>query len=1023
MTGFSELSTVQSWLVDQLTSLGWEHVPGDYGRALRPAGSVPREATDVLVEEWLLEALETLNPELHGSPERVDEVLPVIRMAVLSAASEGLVAANERMTTLLRGDYTHKYVGTDEYVPLRLIDFDDFDHNTFVVSEEVSIGPEGNRRRFDIVLWVNGIPLVVVETKTPVKAAVSWLNGARDIDRTYAVEHPEFFAPNVLVAATEGREFHYGGVGQRAESWLMWGSTDDPYDLDGLPRVQRSVDLLLTPARILSVLRDFTLFEQVPGGGQRKLVPRYPQVEAAEAIHNKVVAGGDRGLIWQYQGTGKTLLMAFTALKLLHDERVGGPTVVVVLDRLDLIEQVERQFKTAGLPRVSTAGSKAELQRLLKDDKRGIIVTTIFRFEGAGRLNDRDNVIVLVDEAHRTTEGSLGDDMRTALPNARFFGLTGTPIADEDRNTFKLFGDPNDPGYVLNTYSMERSIADGASVPVHVESRLVDFHLNKEALDEAFEELADEESLSEEERDFLAGKAGHIQTILMNPDRIARVCADIVDHYTAKVAPVGMKAQVVAFDRTLVVAYENELKRLIAERDLTQQVAVVMSVGQGKDEPQEFQPYRLSRDEEARIKQRFNDNEDNLSFLVVTAKLLTGFDAPIEQVMYLDKPLRKHTLFQAITRTNRRYTHPRTGQEKRYGLVVDYIGLGNQIAQALKAADPDTGGKREVDVNALAGEFAARMARILYPRFDGIDREDNTFEALSEARNRLATPEAKDEFAAEFTGIETLWEFLDPHDITNLHKGDYKWLAQVYEAIKPTQTSNVLLWDRLGAKTLALVHGHMSDVKVTGTGLEEVIVDPDAIEAMRALIEQGELELDLGKPDSDARDLLENPVTLDEVLTAIEKRIQRRLTESGHAVYRSLAEQIERLRAQAIQKAEDSIEFLKKALEVAKTAVQAEKLEAEGLLVSEAERLLDPHIGALTQIVDQYKPDGMPVIVEDVVRDIDTIVKQVRYTGWNETQEGDRTVRKELRVVLKKYALPVTGPLFDNAYAYISENY
>lgn len=1022
MPSFSESSTVQAWLVGRLQGLGWEYVPGDFGKALRPANSLPRECTDVLVEEWLLEALEVLNPELHGYPEGIDEVLPIIRTAVLAAANEGLVAANERMTALLRGDYTHKYIGTDEYVPLRLIDFDDLDNNTYVVSDEVSIGPEGNRRRFDIVLWVNGIPLVVIETKTPVKASVSWLNGARDIDRVYASEHPEFFAPNVLVAATEGREFHYGGVGQRAESWLMWGSTEDPYDLDGLDRVTRSVDLLLTPARVLSVLRDFTLFEQVPGGGKRKLVPRYPQVEAAEAIVGKVLAGGTRGLIWQYQGTGKTLLMAFTALMLLNDERVGGPTVLVVLDRLDLIEQVQRQFKTAGLPRVNTAESKADLRRLLKDDQRGIILTTIFRFEDAGRLNDRDNIIVLVDEAHRTTEGDLGDDMREALPKARFFGLTGTPIADEDRNTFKLFGDPNDPGYVLNTYSMERSIADGASVPVHVETRLVDFHLDKQALDQAFDALAEEESLSEDDRDFIASKAGHVQTILMNPDRIRRVCTDIIDHFEAKVAPLGMKAQVVAFDRTLVVAYETELKRLIAERGLVQKVSVVMSVGQGKDEPAEFVKYRLSRDEEAKVKQQFNDEENPLAFLVVTAKLLTGFDAPIEQVMYLDKPLRKHTLFQAITRTNRRYTNPKTGQEKRYGLVVDYIGLGNQIAQALKAADPDTGGKREVDIAGLAGEFAARMARILYPRFDCVDRRENTFEALSEARDRLITPDAKDAFAREFTGIETLWEFLDPHEITNLHRADYKWLAQVYEAIKPTQTSNVLLWDRLGAKTLALVHGHMSNVRVTGTGLEEVIVDPDAIEAMRQLIDQGELDLGLPNGDDDV-DLLEKPVTLDEVLTAIDYRIRRRLEGSGHAVYRSLAEQIERLRAQAIQKAEDSVEFLKKALEVAKLAVQAERLEDEGLLDQEAERLLDPHIGALTQIVNEYKPDGTPVIVDDVVRDIDTIVKQVRYTGWNETQEGDRTVRKELRVVLKKYALPVTGPLFDNAYAYISENY
>ncbi len=1006
MAGFSESSTVQAWLVERLVALGWEHVPGK---------ELPREFTAPLVEEWVIEALEVLNPELHGDSDRVDEVLPTVRTVVLAAAVEGLVPANERMTTLLRGDHTVKYVGTTEYVPLRLIKFDDLTENQFVVSDEVTFGPPGKERRYDVVLWVNGFPLVVIETKTPVRASVSWLNGARDIANTYAVEGPTFFASNVMVAATEGKEFHYGSVGQAGEQWLMWGSTQDPYDLWGLKRVERSVDLLLTPARVLSILRDFTLFEQVPGGGVRKLIPRYPQVEAAELIHQRVLDGGNRGLIWHYQGTGKTLLMAFAALMLLHDERVGGPTVVVVLDRLDLIEQVERQFKTAGLPRLSVAGSREELREILRDDRRGIVLTTIFRFEDAGLLNERDNVIVMVDEAHRTQEGRLGDDLRAALPNARFFGLTGTPISDKERNTFTLFGDPTDPGYILNTYSMERSIADGASVPVHVETRLVNFHLGKTDLDEAFAQFADEENLSDDEREVLAARAARVKTLLLNPERVTAVCTDIVDHYLDKIAPLGSKAQVVAFDRQLVVAYDREITGLLTQRGSDRTTAVVMTVGTAKDEPADWQQYALDRGAEAKVKQQFNDPDDPLSLLIVTAKLLTGFDAPVEQAMYLDRPLRRHTLFQAITRTNRRFTHPRTGQEKRHGLVVDYVGLGNQIAQALKAADPDTGGKRPVEVDGLVAEFQATAARTL-TRFAGVDRSDHSFAALQEARERLADYQARDAYARDFTAVQALWEFLDPHEALTPYAADYRWLAQVYEASRPTKVSDALLWHRLGPKTLALVHGHISAVEVTGSGLEEVVVDPEAIEALRALVAQGELDLDPG------RDLFKQPVTVEEVLDTIDGRIRRRLTQSPHPVYRSLAEQIDRLRQQAIRKAEDSVDFLRQALEVARLAVQAERMEAEGTL-DQAEHLLDPHVGALTQIVDQYKPAGTPVIVDDVVRDIDTIVKQVRFTGWNETQEGDRTVRKELRQVLKKFGLPLTGLLFDNAYGYVRENY
>lgn len=779
--------------------------------------------------------------------------------------------------------------------------------------------------------------------------------------------------------------------------------------------MKRSIELLLTPARVLSILRDFTLFEATDDGGKRKLIPRYPQVEAAEAIHRRVLNGGQRGLIWHYQGTGKTLLMGFAALMLLNDDAAGGPTILVVLDRLDLVEQVERQFRTVGLPRLTVAGTKAELSKALKDDRRGIVVTTIFRFEDAGVLNDRDNIVVMVDEAHRTQEGQLGDLMRTALPNARFFGLTGTPISDRDRNTFKLFGDESDPGHVLNTYSMERSIVDGASVPVHVETRLVQWHLDKEALDEAFDEFADEEGLTDEERDILSGRAARAKTLLLNPDRITAVCADILDHFTAKIAPLGMKGQVVAYDRELVVAYETELNRLIADRGLPYGTAVVMTAG-SKEDPAEWATYDLTRQQEADIKARFNRADAEPSLLIVTAKLLTGFDAPIEQVMYLDKPLRRHTLFQAITRTNRRYTNPVTGQEKRNGLIVDYIGVGNQIAEALKAADPEAGGKRPVDVDALAAEFSARFGACI-ARFDGIDRSDHSYEALSAALERVAGQEARDAFAADFTAVQTLWEFLWPHETLEPHEADYKWLAQVYEASRPSKVSDALLWHRLGAKTLALVHGHITDVAVAGTGLEEVIVDPDSIEALRKLAEQGGVDID---PD---RDFAQNPVTLDEVLDTIDARIRRRLDAAGgHPVYATLAEQIERLRQQAVQSASDSIEFLKKALEVAKTAVEAERLEDQGEL-EEAAHLLDPNIGALTQIVAEFKPDGTPVVVDDVARDIDSIVKQVSYSGWAANQSGDRTVRKELRAVLKKYALPLTGDLFDHAYAYVRENY
>src|ERR1700722_30505 len=612
---FSESSTVQPAIIEKLVALGWTYVPGR---------NLPRSTDEVLIESDVTDALVRLNPLIAAEPSRLDEVMPKLRAMLLSAVNDGVVAANERMTTWLRGHQTVKYVGTDDYVPVQFIHIDDPYNNRLVVSDEVVFGVPGDNRRFDIVLWVNGLPLVVGETKTPVDRRKSWLNGARDIHNVYEVEAPSFFTTNVLSFATEGREFHYGAVGQPAEHWLMWGSTTDPWDLAGGARVMRSLELLLGPAQVLSILRDYVLYDRPKIGGRsilEKLIPRYPQVESVEAIYKRGMDPTRRqGLIWHHQGTGKTLAMAYAALRLLNSRAVGGPTVVIVLDRIDLIEQTVWQFQTVGLPRLRVAGTRNALQHMLAEGHRGIIVTTIFRFKGAGFLSGRSNIIVLVDEAHRTQEGLLGDDMREALPNAQFFGLTGTPIADLDRNTFKLFGDPRDPGWVLNRYSIERSITDGSSVPIHVETRLVDFHISRGALDEAFAAMADEEGLTDDERELLADRAAQARTIVRNPDRIREVCADIVDHYLTKVAPLGLKAQVVAYDRELCVAYYDEITRLLEDRGRpdTAQAAVVMSIGTDKDEPADWRDrFELSREQEAAVKARFRDPGGPLRFLIV----------------------------------------------------------------------------------------------------------------------------------------------------------------------------------------------------------------------------------------------------------------------------------------------------------------------------------------------------------------------------------------------------------------------
>lgn len=1000
MTTIKE-AAVQDAIVQRLrhVDLRWRFVPG---------AALERPFDSVLVESEVAAALRRLNPVIGADSVRVDEVLPKLRAAILAVRDDGLIEANRRLFDWLRGTQTVRFVGLEDFVPIRLIDFDDPRGNSLVVSTEVTYIAGSEERRFDVVLWVNGFPLVVGETKTPISSSTSWLNAAGDIHSGYEPKTPGFFVPNVLSFATEGKDFRYGAIRQPPETWLPWSRTTEPLALPGLATVLRSAALLLRPELLLDILRSYTLYSRrssTAGGYTIKIIPRYPQVEAVDAIVARVRDPQRRqGLVWHHQGSGKTLVMAFAAARLRQQLDLDAPTVLVVLDRLDLIEQVSSEFASVGLPGLKVAQTKEELRRLLREDVRGVIVTTIFRFEDAGILNEHPNIVVMVDEAHRTQEGSLGLDMRRALPNARFIGLTGTPISTADHNTWATFGDAEDPGGVLNHYSVERSIADGATLPIHVETRLVDFQIDRDALDEAFEELADAERLDEDQRGYLARRASRVDQFMKTPARIEAVCADIVEHYRRKVEPLGLKAQVVVFDRELCVRYLEEMNKHLQPGEAT----VVMTTA--KDDPKDWSAFDRDRPAEIKVRDRFLDPTDPLKFLIVTAKLLTGFDAPVEGVMYLDKPLRAHTLFQAVTRTNRRWTNPRTGQEKLHGLIVDYIGLGAELAKAVAVKNIGVRKALPADVDELVAILRDQVNETMRG-FEGVDRRAPGYEQLLAAQERLDSVDARADFAIAFLRCEALFELLWPDERLLAIEADYRWLAKIYASLQPVADPNELLWHRLGAKTSALLGTYISDVEIDTGGLETVAIDVETLQVLK------QMELFPG-----SKEPIGVPPTVDDVLDTIEARLRKKLAgQSVHAVWRSLAERLEALRRARMESARDSVDFLKSLLELARAVVGAERAESQGRL--DEFEVLDPDRGALTQILEEYAPPETPVIVENVVEQIDAIVKPVRGTGWQHSQPGDREVRRQLRLVLKNNGLRPQGELYDRAYAYIREHY
>lgn len=986
---FNEANAVESFVRDRLCGGVTHHTAVGAGLARRQGRvsglgwhflgpqNLRRQLHETLVEDHLREALIRLNPEIAAQPDRADDVLYRLRAILMGVRSDGLVKANEEFTAWLTGERSMPFGERGEHVTIRLIDFEDLEQNQYVVTTQFTVRAGAAEKRADLVVLVNGIPLGVIEAKTPVRASESWFDAAVQIHDDYERNVPELFVPNVVSIATEGKEFRYGSIGLPLDLWGPWrieANTLTP----PLTRVGQAVDGMLRPHVVLDLLASFTAYATDKKKRRIKIVARHQQYEASNQIVERVVAGHPKnGLIWHFQGSGKSLLMLFAARKLRLHPALKNPTVMIVVDRIDLDTQISGTFHAADTPNLVKADSRSELQRLLKQDSRKIIITTIFKFaEAGGVLNDRSNIIVMVDEAHRTQEGDLGRKMREALPNAFLFGLTGTPINRADRNTFYAFGAEEDKAGYMSRYGFDESIRDGATMPLHFEPRLLALHIDRAAIDEAFKELTG--GLSDLDRDQLAKAAARMAVLVKAPERIQRTCVDIAKHFLEKVAPNGFGAQVVTFDRESCVLYKKELDKHLPPETSD----IVMTVNSGEDE---YAAWRRDRDAEEKLLDRFRDPADPLKILIVTSKLLTGFDAPILQTMYLDKPLRDHTLLQAICRTNRPY-----GELKTHGLIVDYLGVFDDVAQAIQF--DEEGITRVVrNINELARQLPEAVQKCL-GYFPGVDRAVTGYEGLMAAQACLPNNDTRDHYAADYSYLARLWEAISPDPVLSAHESDYRWLTHVYESVRPSTGTGRLLWHALGPKTIELIHEHVH-VDAVRDDLETLVLDADLLEAV------------LRAPDPGKK--------AKEIEIKVSRWLRKRLHDPR---FKELGERLEALKERHEQGLLISVEFLKELLNLARDVVSAERLAPPVEREEQGK-------AALTQLFEEARNPETPIIVERVVNDIDEIVRVVRFDGWQSTHAGEREVKLALRKTLFKYKLHQDQELFDRAYGYIREYY
>ena len=972
MPTFNEDNTTEQMLITTLSRNGWKYISPD---------DLPRDPSDVIVEPMVRAALARLNPVIAADESKADIIIHKIRTLLLSTNAQNLVTQNEEFKQMVFEKNSYPFDEDNRQISIEFFGTEingKQDKNEYVVTNQWSYPSVEGGKRLDLVLLVNGFPVAIGELKTPVRSAITWLDGAQDIN-DYEQSIPQMFVTNVFNFATEGKCFRYGSVCMPAAKWGPWHTPDDKSE-GSLASVQVSVKDMMTPYKVMDIFQFFTLYATDNRYRKYKVIARYQQYEGANMIVDRVRAGYPKqGLIWHFQGSGKSYLMEFAAVKLRMLPDLMSPTVIVVDDRLDLESQITAQFHSSDVANMESASSIEQLNLMLKQDIRKIIITTIFRFrDAAPNLNMRDNIILLVDECHRTQEGDLGLRMRQALPNAFFFGLTGTPINRTDKNTFATFGATEDRSGYMSKYSFSDSIRDHATLPLQFEPVPVDLRVDKETMDREFDVLT--EGLSDEERAELS-KRVNMQAIMYDPKRIHKVCAHIAKHFTEKIRPNGYKAEVVVYDRPCCLKYKAELDKLLGEEHVT----IVMDTNDDKADA--YKPYRRTKDEEAKVLDRFRDPEDPLEVVIVTSKLLTGFDAPILQVMYLDKPMKDHTLLQAICRTNRTYDEGKT-----FGLIVDYIGIFDNVAKALNF-DESSMKKIVTNIEEVKKKFPALLRKCL-SYFMGVDRTVGGWEGLMAAQECLPTSKEKDEFGADYLVLNRAWNGLSPDPFLASFKEDYVWLTKVYESVRPAGGGGGLIWAALGAKTMEIVHSNI-EVGEVHDDMEILSLSADLIDDF---IESHKGDL--------------NPTT-----KRVEIDLVARIQKHGNDPrFKELGQKLDELREKHEQGLINSIEFLKMLLELAKEAAQAEKE-----VVPEDE--IDKGKAALTELFNGVRNDNTPVIVERIVQDIDDIVKIVRFDGWQNVSAGRQEVKKALRsVVWVKYKIK-DKEVFDKAYSYIEQYY
>ena len=712
---------VEQAALETLEELGYQTLNGP---DISPDGTRPERKTyqDVILKERLLTALKRINPEI---PENaIQEAIKKL----LRSESQDLIANNQNFHKLLTEGVDVEYRKSDRtvYDKVWLFDFENLENNEFLAVNQFTVIENRNNRRPDLIIFVNGIPLVVFELKNPLDEDATIKTAFNQLE-TYKDQIPSLFHYNEIMIVSDGVEARAGTLTSNFERFMPWKTIDGrKEEIKTMPQIEVLLRGMLKKEVLMDLVRHFIVFQTTKATVKKKLAAYHQYHAVNKAVEETMKAAapdGDRrcGVVWHTQGSGKSLIMAFYSGKLV--ERLDNPTIVVLTDRNDLDDQLFGTFSGCqDLLRQAPvqAETRENLQELLTVSSGGIVFTTIQKFlpekgDDYPVLSKRRNIVVIADEAHRSQYDFIDGfarHMHDALPNASFIGFTGTPLETQDRNTIAVFGN------YIDIYDIEQAVEDGATVRIYYENRLVKLDLEeneRQHIDEEFEEVTEGQEITSKEK--LKTKWARLEAIVGSEKRVKTIARDIVNHFEERLNTIDGKGMIVCMSRRICVDLYNEIIKLRPEwqnKDDDKGFLKVIMTGSASD-PVDWQQHIRNKERRRDLGETFKDPESDFKLAIVRDMWLTGFDVPSLHTMYMDKPMRGHGLMQAIARVNRVY------KDKQGGLIVDYLGLASDLKKALSQYTASNGKGRITFDQEEAVALMLEKYEIVSALFHGFD--------------------------------------------------------------------------------------------------------------------------------------------------------------------------------------------------------------------------------------------------------------------------------------------------------------